>query len=290
MKNEGALLVGRANLDEFAMGSSTETSAFQKTKNPWNKECVPGGSSGGSAAAVAAGLVPWALGTDTGGSVRQPAAFCGIVGLKPTYGAVSRFGAIAYASSLDQIGVFSRTVRDNAEVFSVIAGHDEHDASTLRLDKKDYTKGLDGKLPEGLRVGIVTNAMNAEGLDAEVKQNVAEATKKLEAMGATVSEVALPALDHAAATYFIISRAEAASNLARYDSVRYGTRSKDAKNLSDLYVKSRSEGFGKEVQVRMMVGNYVLSAGHAGQYYNNAKLVQNMIRKEFMMYSKMLMY
>jgi aspartyl-tRNA(Asn)/glutamyl-tRNA(Gln) amidotransferase subunit A len=281
LKDEGALLVGRANLDEFAMGSSTETSAYQKTKNPWNTECVPGGSSGGSAAAVSAGLVPWALGTDTGGSVRQPAAFCGIVGLKPTYGAVSRFGVVAYASSLDQVGVFSRTVHDNAKVFSVIAGHDERDASTLKLDKKDYTQGLDGKLPEGLRIGIVTNAMEAEGLDSEVKQIVEDASKQFEGMGATVTPVSLPALDYSAATYFIISRAEAASNLARFDGVRYGHRSTKSKDLAELYTNSRSEGFGKEVQVRMLVGNYVLSAGHAGQFYNNAKLVQNLIRKEF---------
>lgn len=281
LKNAGALLVGRANLDEFAMGSSTETSAYQKTKNPWNLECVPGGSSGGSAAAVAAGMVPWALGTDTGGSVRQPAAFCGIVGLKPTYGAVSRYGLIAYASSLDQVGIFSRTVRDNAEIFSVIAGYDERDASTLPLKTKDYTAGLHEKLPEGLRIGVISNAMQAEGLDVEVKQIVESAIKKFTEMGATVSEVALPSLDYSAATYFIISRAEAASNLARYDSVRYGKRAENVSNLSDLYVKSRSAGFGKEVQVRMMVGNYVLSAGHAGKYYNNAKLVQSLIKKEF---------
>ena len=281
LKNEGALLIGRANLDEFAMGSSTETSAYQKTKNPWNTDCVPGGSSGGSAAAVAAGMIPWALGTDTGGSVRQPAAFCGIVGLKPTYGAVSRFGVIAYASSLDQVGVFTRTVHDNAQVFSVIAGHDERDASTLKVNKKDYTTGLDGTLPQGLKIGVVTNAMQAEGLDEDVKNLVQDAIKTFANMGATVSEVALPVLDYSAATYFIISRAEAASNLARYDGIRYGHRAKNAQNLSDLYVASRSEGFGKEVQVRMLSGNYVLSAGHAGQYYNNAKLVQNLIRKDF---------
>lgn len=281
LKEAGALCIGRANMDEFAMGSSTETSAYFKTSNPWDTDCVPGGSSGGSAAAVAAGFVPWALGSDTGGSVRQPAGFCGIVGLKPTYGAVSRYGVVAYASSLDQVGIFSRTVYDNALVFSAIAGHDPKDASTLTLERKDYTKNLTGKLPESLRIGIVKTAFEAEGLDDEVASLTKEAVKTFEKEGATVKEILLPTLEYAAATYFIISRAEAASNLARFDGVRYGFRAKDIKNLEDLYVKSRSEGFGKEVQIRMMVGNYVLSAGYAGKFYHNAKKVQQLICQDF---------
>ena len=281
LKEEGALLLGRANMDEFAMGSSTETSAFFKTANPWNLDCVPGGSSGGSAAAVAAGLVPWALGSETGGSVRQPAGLCGIVGLKPTYGAISRYGVVAYASSLDQVGVFTRSVYDNALVFSVLAGHDKKDASSLKLEKKDYTQVLDGSLPKGLRIGLVKTAFESEGLDSQVAQATKDAVKSLEEQGAIVQEIELPTLDYAAATYFIISRAEAASNLARFDGVRYGSRAQDIKNLEDLYVKSRSEGFGQEVQVRMMVGNYVLSAGYAGKFYHNAKKVQRLIRKDF---------
>lgn len=281
LKESGALLLGRANMDEFAMGSSTETSAFAKTCNPWNRACVPGGSSGGSAVAVAAGLVPWALGSDTGGSVRQPAGFCGIVGLKPTYGSISRYGLIAYASSLDQIGIFTRSVYDNALVFSQLAGHDPKDASSLTLEKKDYTKHLTGVLPKGLRIGIVKTAFEAQGLDAQVADATKQAVKTLQECGATVKEIALPTLEYAAATYFIVSRAEAASNLARFDGVRYGFRATDITNLEDLYVKSRSQGFGKEVQVRMMVGNYVLSAGYAGKFYHNAKKVQRLICKDF---------
>ncbi|MBI2352729.1 Asp-tRNA(Asn)/Glu-tRNA(Gln) amidotransferase subunit GatA [Candidatus Dependentiae bacterium] len=281
LKNSGALLLGRANMDEFAMGSSTETSAFFKTRNPWNLDCVPGGSSGGSAAAVAAGLVPWALGSDTGGSVRQPAGFCNVVGLKPTYGAISRYGLIAYASSLDQIGVFSRTVYDNAIVYSEIAGHDSKDASSLRLQKKDYTQELEAFSPKGLRIGIVKTAFEAEGLDTEVAALTNQAVITMQKQGAVVKEIALPTLDYAAATYFIISRAEAASNLARFDGVRYGLRAAEIKNVEDLYIKSRSQGFGKEVQSRMMVGNYVLSAGYAGKFYHNAQKVQRLIRKDF---------
>ncbi len=282
LKQEGALLIGRANLDEFAMGSSTETSAFFKTKNPWNLNCVPGGSSGGSIAAVAAGLVPWALGSETGGSVRHPAAFCGVVGLKPTYGAVSRYGLIAYASSLDQIGIATRSVYDNALVFSAIAGHDAKDASSRKdLQKKNYTNLLDGKIPQGLRIGIVKTAIENEHLDPQVKASTLEAVQALQKAGAVISEIDLTTLDYGAATYFIISRAEAASNLSRFDGVRYGYRSEDAKNLEQLYTKSRSEGFGTEVKVRMMIGNYVLSAGYAAKFYNNAQKVQSLIRQDF---------
>lgn len=282
LKKEGALLIGAANMDEFAMGSSTETSAYKKTKNPWNLECVPGGSSGGSGAAVAAGLAPWALGSDTGGSVRQPAAFCGVVGIKPTYGLVSRYGLVAYASSLDQIGVFSRTVYDNALVLSAIAGHDLKDSSSLFVEKKDYTLRLNGELQSDLRIGIIDNALNADGMDPEISAAIETAVGVLEKQGAKVKRVSLPTMDYAAAAYFILSRAEAASNLSRFDGVRYGMRNKDAKTLSQMYFKTRHDGLGAEVKSRIMVGNYVLSAGHAGDFYENAKAVQRAIRAEFL--------
>ncbi len=281
LKDAGAFLVGRANLDEFGMGSSTENSAFQLTKNPWDVTRVPGGSSGGSTAAVAAGLVPWALGTETGGSVRQPAAYCGIVGLKPTYGLVSRSGLVAYASSLDQIGVATRTVHDNALVFSVIAGHDVKDSSSIFVDKKDYTELLDGKLHKGLKIGVIENALHAEGIDSEVVESIEQAINELETLGATIKRIEMPLFDYSAAVYFILSRAEAASNLARYDGVRYGLRSKDAKTLDDMYANTRQEGFGREVKARIMTGNYVLSVGHADDFYVNAKKVQRLMRYDF---------
>lgn len=282
LKKEGALLVGRANCDEFAMGSSTETSAYKKTKNPWDYNRVPGGSSGGSAAAVAAGLVPWSLGSETGGSVRQPAAFCGVVGLKPTYGLVSRNGLVAYASSLDQVGPITRTVYDSALVLSAIAGQDDNDSSTLAVRSYDYTQKLDGKIPEGLRIGVVENALHAEGIDEQVVEAIEDALRILERMGATIKRITLPSLEYSAAAYFIISRAEAASNLARFDGVRYGLRSSDVTTLQDMYAKTRHDGFGDEVRRRIMIGNYVLSAGHAGDYYLNAKKVQRVIRRDFM--------
>ncbi len=281
LKNQGALLLGRANMDEFAMGSSTETSAFGKTANPWDISRVPGGSSGGSAAAVAAGFVPWSLGSDTGGSVRQPAGFCNLVGLKPTYGSVSRYGLIAYASSLDQIGIFTHTVYDNALVYSAIAGKDDKDSSTLDLLLQDYTQNLTGKFPQGLTIGVVENALQAAELDTQVKAVVDEAIATLQRAGITIKRIQLPALDYAAATYFVLSRAEAASNLARFDGVRYGYRAQDIHSLDDMYTHTRHDGFGQEVRVRMMVGNYVLSSGHAGKYYNNAKKVQRLIRHQF---------
>ncbi len=281
LKDLGALSIGRANCDEFAMGSSTEHSAYHKTKNPWDLTRVPGGSSGGSAAAVAAGLVPWALGSDTGGSVRQPAAFCGIVGFKPTYGHISRYGLIAYGSSLDQIGVFTRSVTDCATVFSAIAGEDEHDSSCAQVAQKDYTANLTGKLKPGLRIGIIENALTSEGMDSEIALAVEQAMQVLEKAGATIKRVALPSLEYSAASYFVISRAEAASNLARFDGVRYGLRDKEATKLRDMYFNTRHDGFGEEVKTRIMVGNYVLSAGHAGQYYENAKRVQRLIRRDF---------
>lgn len=281
LKKAGALIVGRANMDEFAMGSSNETSAYKKAKNPWDTTRVPGGSSGGSIAAVAAGLSPWALGSETGGSVRQPAAFCGIVGMKPTYGLVSRYGLVAYASSLDQIGVATRTVRDNAQVFSVVAGHDMKDSSSLYVEKKDYTSRLTGALKDNMRIGIVDNALHAEGIDPEIVNAVEESIAVFEKLGAKVKRVTLPTMDFSAASYFILSRAEAASNLARFDGVRYGMRNKQADSLSDMYYKTRHDGFGQEVKSRILVGNYVLSAGHAGEFYANAKKVQRVIRREF---------
>lgn len=281
LKAEGALLLGRANMDEFAMGSSNETSAYYPCRNPWNHEMVPGGSSGGSIAAVAAGFVPWALGSETGGSVRQPAALCGIVGLKPTYGLVSRYGLVAYASSLDQIGIATRSVEDNALVLSAIAGHDEHDSSTQPVEKKDYTKNLDGSLPKGLRIGVIRNALHAEGIDKNVQKAIQEAVKVYEGLGAQVELVDIPSIDYSAAVYFILSRAEAASNLARFDGVRYGIRSSQAKTLDEMYTYTRHDGFGDNVRLRILVGNYVLSAGHAAQFYNNAKKVQTIMRNEF---------
>lgn len=280
LKRDGALMLGRVNMDEFAMGSSGETSAFGPTKNPWDLSCVPGGSSSGSIAAVAAGLVPWALGSETGGSVRQPAAMCGIVGFKPTYGLVSRYGLIAYGSSLDQIGIATRNVKDTAIVLSSIAGHDHHDSSTLNVAPKDYTRTMDGAITKNLKIGYIDEALNNEGLNPEIRQATLDALKAYERMGATLVPISLKTLEYSAACYFIISRAEAASNLARFDGVRYGLRSK-ASTLSDMYEQTRHNGFGKEVTVRILVGNYVLSVGHAGQFYHNAQKVRSAIREEF---------
>ena len=281
LKNAGALLIGTANMDEFAMGSSTETSAFKQTKNPWDQSRVPGGSSGGSAAAVAAGLVPWALGSETGGSVRQPAAFCGIVGLKPTYGLISRYGLIAYGSSVDQIGIFSRTAYDSAAVLSVIAGNDTKDSSTLPVEKRDYTQNLEDFTVQGLKIGIVQSALHARGMDNQIATAVQNAIKQLELLGASIEQVDLPTLDYSAAAYFIVSRAQAASNLARFDGVRYGMRSKNASSLHSMYTNTRHDGFGAEVRKRIMVGNYVLSASHAGHFYDNAQKVIQHIRHDF---------
>lgn len=279
LKNEGALIIGSANNDEFAMGSSGETSAFGATKNPWNQELVAGGSSSGSAAVVAAGLAPWALGSDTGGSVRQPAALCGIVGFKPTYGLNSRYGLIAYGSSLDTIGIFTRTVHDTATVLSAIAGQDPKDATSLPTQKQDYTRELSGKIKPGLKIGVVENAIEAQALHPEIREANEAAIKEYEKMGATIKRVTLSSFDYGAACYFVISRAEAASNLARFDGIRYGLR-KAGNSLLDLYEKTRQEGFGTEVKARILVGNYVLSVGHAAQFYNNAQLVRQMIREQ----------
>lgn len=280
LKDQGALLLGRANCDEFAMGSSTETSAYQKTTNPWDTSRVPGGSSGGSAAAVAAGFVPWAIGTDTGGSVRQPAAFCGVVGSKPTYGRISRYGLVAYGSSLDQVGVFTRTVYDNALVTGIMTGADPKDSTTLQNPPADFTAGLDGKLPSGCVIGIIENAVYADGMDALVSAALEQAMAQLQTLGATIKKIKMPVLDYSAAVYFIVSRAEAASNLARFDGVRYGLRV-PSDTLEAMYTQTRHDGFGPEVRKRIMIGNYVLSAGHADAYYKKAKIVQAMIRQGF---------
>lgn len=281
LKAEGATFVARVNCDEFAMGSSNETSAFKLTKNPWDTSRVPGGSSGGPAAAVAAGFVPWSLGSDTGGSIRLPAAYCGLVGIKPTYGLVSRYGLVALTSSFDQIGALTRTVYDNAIVMSAIAGKDEHDSTTLDVSKKDYTANLTGKIKPGLKIGIVKNAFDKDGMDPEVMSSMQEVIKELEKLGAKTVNISMETLDYGIATYIVINRAEAASNLARFDGVRYGFRSKNSKTLSDMYSNTRYEGFGKEVKSRIMVGNYVLSAGYADKFYDSAKKVQRAITAEF---------
>lgn len=277
LKQAGALLVGRANCDEFAMGSSNEYSAYFNCANPWDTSRVAGGSSGGPVAAVAAGLVPWALGSETGGSVRLPASWCNVVGLKPTYGRVSRYGLVAYASSLDQIGVVTRTVRENAQVFSVIAGHDVHDATSVQQPTHDYTNNLNGTLPAGLTIGVLENMLYAEGVNKQVQERILAAIEEYKKLGARIKMVSVPEIDYGAAVYFIVSRAEAASNLARFDGVRYGFRAQNAKDLQDMYEQTRAQGFGREVCTRILIGNYVLSIGHADAFYHNAKKVQRLM-------------
>lgn len=282
LKEAGALCMGRANCDEFAMGSSNEYSAYKVVKNPWDASRVAGGSSGGSVAAVAAGLVPFSLGTETGGSIRTPAVFCGIVGSKPTYGLVSRYGLVAYGSSLDQIGVATRTVYDNALVLSLIAGNDAHDSSSVKEQKFDFTQNLTGKIKPGLTIGVLDDALYAEGMDPEVVSSIELAIKQLEQLGATVKHMKLPVLQYGMAAYIIISRAEAASNLSKFDGVRYGARDARAQTLAEMYTKTRRKGFGEIVRRRIMVGNYVLSAGHADDFYGNAQKVRYLIREGFL--------
>jgi aspartyl-tRNA(Asn)/glutamyl-tRNA(Gln) amidotransferase subunit A len=275
----GAILLGKANLDEFAMGSSTENSAFGTVRNPRNEACVPGGSSGGSAAAVAAGFVPVALGSDTGGSIRQPASFCGVIGLKPTYGRVSRYGLVAYGSSLDQIGPFANTAADAARVLQAIAGRDPHDATSANVDVPDYLAALNGDV-KGLRIGVPPECFGA-GLDAEVKAQVEAAIARLQAQGAQVVEVSLPHTQYAIAVYYLIATAEAASNLSRYDGVRYGYRAENARSLSEMYRKTRDEGFGAEVKRRIMLGTFALSSGYYDAYYEKAQRVRAMLVADF---------
>ena len=279
LNNEGVISLGKLNMDEFAMGASTEYSAFAKTKNPWNLNTVPGGSSGGSAAAVAANMVPWALGSDTGGSIRQPASLCGVVGLKPTYGLVSRYGLVAFASSLDQIGPITKDVEDAAMLLNIIAGHDEKDSTSVKVEEKDYTKAL-VKDVKGLRIGIPKEYFG-EGINEEVKASVKEAIKKYEEMGAIVEECSLDIADEALAVYYIIGCAEASSNLGRFDGIRYGYRTKNFNSLKDIYRNSRSEGFGAEVKRRIILGTYVLSSGYYDAYYKKAQKVRTLIKKEF---------
>lgn len=278
LENAGAIDIGKTNLDEFAMGSSTETSHFGTTKNPWDYSRVPGGSSGGSAAAVASGEVVAALGTDTGGSIRQPAAFNGIFGIKPTYGRVSRWGVIAFASSLDQVGVMSKRVEDSAEVLSVIAGHDDHDSTSSEKEVPDYRANLNKDMT-GVKIAVPKEFYH-EGTHKDVLDNVNKALEAYKKMGATVEEVSLPSLKHAVEVYYILASSEASSNLQRYDGVRYGYRAKDVKNIKDLFVNSRSEGFGDEVKRRIMLGTFALSAGAYDAYFKKAAQVRTIFINE----------
>ena len=276
---ENMIDLGKLNMDEFAMGGSTEYSYFKKTKNPWDLSRVPGGSSGGSAAAVAANMVPWALGTDTGGSIRQPASFCGVVGLKPTYGLVSRYGVVAFASSLDQVGVFTKDVQDCAMLLNVIAGHDEMDSTSVDVGNKDYTQALQKDI-KGLKIGV-PKEFYGEGINQEVKASLETAISKYKEMGAEVEEFSLDIAKHALATYYIIACAEASSNLGRYDGIRYTYRSPEAKTLKEIYKKSRSEAFGAEVKRRIILGTYVLSSGYYDAYYKKAQQVRTLVMNKF---------
>ncbi|MBF2025567.1 MAG: Asp-tRNA(Asn)/Glu-tRNA(Gln) amidotransferase subunit GatA [Oscillatoriales cyanobacterium C42_A2020_001] len=275
----GAVMVGKTNLDEFAMGGSTETSAFQLTANPWDLERVPGGSSGGSAAAVAAEECVVSLGSDTGGSIRQPASFCGIVGMKPTYGLVSRYGLVAFASSLDQIGPFARSVEDAAVLLNAIAGYDPMDSTSLKVEIPDYTQFLVPDL-NGKKVGVITETFG-EGLDSEVEKAVRQAIQQLKDLGAEIQEISCPRFRYGIAAYYIIAPSEASANLARYDGVKYGKRIEDAENLMEMYTRTRAEGFGAEVKRRIMIGTYALSAGYYDAYYLKAQKVRTLIKQDF---------
>lgn len=279
LNEAGTVLIGKANMDEFAMGGSTKTSYYAKTANAWNLDKVPGGSSGGSASVVASGIVPFSLGSDTGGSIRQPASFNGIVGMKPTYGRVSRWGLFAMASSLDQIGPLTTNVYDNAVVLNSLVGKDVRDSTSSVRDIEDFTNGLDGDI-KGMKIAVPKEYFG-EGVDPKVAEVVKAAIKQLEALGAIVDEVSLPNTKYGIAAYYIIMSAEASSNLQRYDGVRYGYRSEDVKNLEDLYVKSRSEGFGDEVKRRIMLGTYALSAGFYDAYFKKAAEVRTLIINDF---------
>jgi aspartyl-tRNA(Asn)/glutamyl-tRNA(Gln) amidotransferase subunit A len=276
----GALPIAKLNMDEFAFGSSTENSAFGPTHNPWDLDRVPGGSSGGSAAAVAAGEVVASLGSDTGGSIRQPGALCGVVAMKPTYGRVSRYGLVAFGSSLDQIGPFTRTVRENAQVLQVIAGHDEMDATSVRREPEDFVAACDEGIA-GLKVGVVADWLDIEGLQPEIRDAVCASADLLADAGAHVGEVTLPHAEYGLAAYYIVGPAEASSNLARMDAIRYGARVPDAEDVLDLYYRSRAEGFGDESIRRIMIGTYALSAGYYDAYYGQAQKVRTVIAEDF---------
>ncbi len=275
LRDADAVVLGKTNMDEFAMGSSTENSAFHPTRNPWDLARVPGGSSGGSTAAVASHQAPLAIGTDTGGSVRQPAALCGVVGMKPTYGLVSRYGLIAFASSLDQVGPIARTVPDAALLFSAVAGHDGNDATSIPEDAPDVLPGLDGGV-DGLRVGVITEFMTGEGLEPDVRARVSEGVERLAALGAEIVEVSLPHASYGVSAYYLIAPSEASSNLSRYDGVRYGLRV-DGPTTEEMMAATRGEGFGPEVKRRIMIGTYALSAGYYDAYYLQAQKVRTLI-------------
>ena len=279
LKSENLIDLGKLNMDEFAMGGSTEYSYFHKTYNPWNLNKVPGGSSGGSAAAVAANMVPWALGSDTGGSIRQPSSFCGVVGLKPTYGLISRYGLVAFASSLDQIGPITKDVEDSAILLNLIAGHDEKDTTSADIAKKDYTKNLKNNI-KGKKIGVPKEFFG-EGINAEVKEKLQEAIETYKELGAEVEAFSLDIAKYSLATYYIIACAEASSNLGRFDGIRYGYRTPEFSNLKELYKKSRSEGFGPEVKRRIILGTYVLSSGYYDAYYKKAQQVRTLVMNEF---------
>ncbi|MCT2343654.1 Asp-tRNA(Asn)/Glu-tRNA(Gln) amidotransferase subunit GatA [Niallia taxi] len=279
LHNAGTITIGKLNMDEFAMGSSTENSYYMNTKNPWNLDTVPGGSSGGSAAAVAAGEVLFSLGSDTGGSIRQPAAYCGVVGLKPTYGRISRFGLVAFASSLDQIGPITRTVEDNAFLLNAISGVDPMDSTSANVAVPDFTKGLTGDI-KGLKIAVPKEYLG-EGVSEEVRQSVLDALKVLEKLGATWEEVSLPHSKYALATYYLLSSSEASANLSRFDGIRYGYRADNAESLIELYKQTRAEGFGDEVKRRIMLGTFALSSGYYDAYYKKAQKVRTLIKKDF---------
>lgn len=279
LQQQETVTIGKLNMDEFAMGSSNENSHYQKTRNPWNLERVPGGSSGGSAASVAAGEVLFSLGSDTGGSIRQPAAFCGVVGLKPTYGRVSRFGLVAFASSLDQIGPITRTVEDNAYLLQAISGLDPMDSTSANVDVPSFVSALTGDV-KGLKIAVPKEYLG-EGVTETVRQSVLDALKVLDKQGAVWEEVSLPHSKYALAAYYLLSSSEASANLARFDGVRYGYRTPNADNLLDLYKKSRAEGFGDEVKRRIMLGTFALSSGYYDAYYKKAQQVRTLIKKDF---------
>lgn len=279
LQDAGAISLGKLNMDEFAMGSSTENSAFFPTHNPWDLSCVTGGSSGGSVASVAADEVVYSLGSDTGGSIRQPAAFCGVVGMKPTYGAVSRYGLIAFASSLDQIGPVTKTVRDNAMVLNAIAGHDPKDSTSVPFEKPDYTEFLVNDI-KGLKIGIPQEYFG-QGIDRGVAKVLQEAIETLKGLGAEVAECSMPHTEYAMPTYYLIAPAECSSNLARYDGVRYGHRSQNNEDIISMFRKTRAEGFGAEVKRRIMLGTYALSSGYYDAYYLKAQKVRTLIKQDF---------
>jgi aspartyl-tRNA(Asn)/glutamyl-tRNA(Gln) amidotransferase subunit A len=279
LRDEDAVLIGKVNMDEFAMGSSTESSAFKLTRNPWNPDHTPGGSSGGSAAAVAAGMAPLSIGSDTGGSIRQPASFCGVVGLKPTYGRVSRYGLVAFASSLDQIGPLANDVAGTALLLEVLAGHDKRDSTCVDRPVPEYAKSVNEPL-NGLRIGVL-DEIPSEGLDPDVKASFDSSIEAYKSMGAIVSDVSLPHTKYCVATYYLIACSEASSNLARYDGVHYGRRADKYENMIDMYAASRGEGFGDEVKRRIMLGTYALSAGYYEAYYAKALKVRRLIRQDF---------